>query len=220
VAGPLRTPGFRDWLAKNEAIQAFRRMRAGSDLHSKLIGAGVDPGLLEQFLASDRSRKIEGASPDARACGRKLGELVERGGMVAGGAALRRRLGARPSGDVDVFFRGFAAWAQATLETRAFPAIDACWFEREPWEAFDLAASCIAFGKDGDSSCPECEQALSAGVCDVRLDRIFHPVATLGRVAKYGDRWGFKFPAGKLAQIAALHGVAGAVVDRAFVHAI
>lgn len=220
IVGPLRTPGFRDWLAKNEAIQAFRHMRTGSDLHRELIGRGVDSSLLDEFLASDRSRKIPESHPDARACGRKLGELLEGGGLVCGGAALRRRLGTAPSGDVDVFFRGFAAWVRATLETRAFPAIDVCWYEREPWEAFDLAASCLAFGRDGESSSPECERALSTGTCDIRLDRIFHPVATLGRVAKYGDRWGFKFPAGKLAQIVALHGVTGSVVDRAFAHAV
>lgn len=214
----LRTPGFRDWLAKNEAIQAFRRMQAGSDLHLKLLERGVDSGLLDRFLSSDRSRKISGSRPDARACGRKLGELLEKGGMVAGGAALRRRLGSSPSGDVDVFFRGFSAWAQATLETRAFPAIDVCWYEREPWEGFDLTASCIAFGNGGESSSPECEKALSTGICDIRLDRIFHPVATLGRAAKYGDRWGFKFPAGKMAQIVAMHGVSGPVVDQAFAH--
>lgn len=215
MSSPIQTPGFREWVRKNEVIQVFRTMTERSEVYARL-SKSVDSDLLRQFLASDRSRKIAGSDPGIKECGRKLRQLVEKGGFVAGGCALHQRLGTRSSGDVDVFFRGFDAWAQATLETRGFPHIDVCWFEQEPWETFDLTATCLAFGKDGEISSPECEKALETKVCEIRLDWIFHPVATCGRIVKYGQRWGFKFPSRQVAQLVVLHGVPEDVAKKAF----
>lgn len=191
-------------------------MDVGSKTFHRLVQAGVSADALESFSRSDRKRKIDGAVPGRAATANKLRELLDRGAVVAGGAALRVALGmSERAPDVDVFVCGFPEWVTATLETREFPTLDVCWYDREPWETFDLTASMCALGSDGLHMSPECERTLETGVCDVIEDRVFHPVATLGRVVKYGKKYGFTFPAQKLVRIAALHGVPDQILQSA-----
>lgn len=195
-------------------VASFKNIKAGSNLHESLITAGVDEGLLSDFLRSDRTYKSPHDISVASTL-RSVSSLVERGGVIAGGAAVKSWLMMGGVRDFDIFFNDFPAYVQAVLETRQDSRIDICLFEKFPYEFFDLTPAMVAIFKSGFDVAPECEEAFKTGVGDIKLDAIFMPVATLRRVAKYGKNYGVKFTASRIIHVAARYGVRQDVVDEA-----
>jgi hypothetical protein len=94
-------------------------------------------------------------------------------------------------------------------------------YDVSPTESFDLTPTMASMTREGAVPDPECEAAFRTGVGEVRVDQVFHPVATLRRVTKYGAAYGLKFRASQLILITALHGVKRQdVVDAAMAYAV
>ncbi len=203
----IETPGLKRWLVKRDLIGQVRDLKQGSELHERLLEAGTNQEDLGLFLDSDRTRKTSGVLPKPEETQRKIDSLVESGGMVAGGAALRSYLFMEPARDCDIFFNNLVAYARATIETRRFPGIDCCLYDIKPYEDFDLNLSMIAYGKYGYDISAEYSVAVNGGICEIRAERIIHPVATLRRVAKYGQTYKIKFLASQIIGLAAIYGV-------------
>ncbi len=209
----LDTPGVRVWMERRSRIEALKGLRAGSGMYASLLESGVSQELLDGYLASDRSYKA-GSPSEPR------GLLVERltgaGGVISGGHALRKYLFLDPGRDVDVFFNEFPKFVQAVLESRSDPTVDVCLYDSVPYESFDLTPSEVSVSGGGEFSSSDAFDTFSeSGRGEIRMDNVFHPVATLRRLVKYGLLYGARFPSEQIAVLAAMWGVRSDVVDRA-----
>jgi hypothetical protein len=191
------------WAELRTELHCLQTLELGSDLHRSLLSNGVDAEALEEWVLSERTRKApkcaKGQTLDPEEI---VQELVDRGASVAGGAALRARLGMNGSRDVDIFVRGLSSFASALLIAWSYPTVDVCLYRNEPWELFDLAAGMCAWSSSGFSCDPRHEESIKTKVSDIELGAIVHPRATLGRIVKYGQQYGFRFPASKVMMMA------------------
>lgn len=184
--------GYGHWTRIRAKVDAFKTLRRDQALYHDLIEAGVNAQLLDNWLNGPRTHKKEGSKSSKEALDIVLSCLLNMGGMVSGGAALRKWLKITESTkDIDIFFGHYPAWVQATLIAWKIPQIDVCLYEKLPWEGFDLSPSKLAFNRNEFKISDECRQAIETNTCSIDFDTIIHPVATLGRACKYADRYGF-----------------------------
>lgn len=179
-------------------------MKEGDKLWRSLIDSGFSVDTLTKFVKAGCPRKFAGATPllkeDLKIYKK---HVMSDGGSISGGTAIRSFLGQKGEDrDVDVFFRTFEDFAKAHLAAINYSNVDICLYQHKPWELFDLEASCCATSLAGFSCSPKFEEVWETKKSDVRLDCIVHPLATLRRVVKYGDRYGLKFPGDKVALMA------------------
>jgi len=142
-------------------------------------------------MNGDRGRKSRTAAPVRSNV--LVNKFLAMGGIVAGGAALCRKLHLPSSGDIDVFFNSYVDWVTATLLAYNDSAIDVCFYQEVPFELFDLDIACCAYDTCGFLESPICDKAASTGVSGVRLGNIILPVATLRRMVKYGLNYKTRF---------------------------
>ena len=184
-------------------------MEPGGAAWASLVAAGVDERALLRFMKEPgRPRK----APEARFRGarenvRLIGELLDAGGSIAGGAALDYVMGTRHSRDVDVFFDSLPGYASALLRAYDNPSVDVVLTGPVPWASFDLCAAMCSVSRRGADVSPRCAEALRTGVSDLDLSNVVFPAATVGRVAKYGRIRGFKFRAEQVILVGAAGGV-------------
>ncbi len=198
-------------------VHGLQTIEVDSPLFLDLVASRVDRTALESYIVSGRGRKHSDASPVPDPLDSPLvRSFFQRGGLVSGGAAVRSWLYSdSPNRDVDVFFGDFASFVSAHLDAYRVSNVDVCLYRSEPWELFDLDASCVALGVDGLSWSSEFDRAFSTGVCGVRMDRIVDPVATLRRVHKYGTSYGLRFRAPEILWLAVASGAPSDVVSQA-----
>lgn len=175
-------------------LSVLQGLRSPSADFENLVASGVDRPSLSSFVDRGCRRKSVGASRrPAGETSALVSKLVASGGVVAGGAALRKWLYADVPGDTDVFFNDFPSYVSAHLAAQDDLSIDVCLYRRAPYELFDLGISKCSFGSSEFDLDPSCEEALRTGVSDVALGSVVDARATLRRIAKYGARWGTRF---------------------------
>ena len=201
------TPAEERYAELKGRVLAFRTMDSGTRLCRDLVRSGVDPGALGAFLAGPRGRKRPGSVRPASSAA-LVRRLIESGGHVAGGAALRAWTGSGEAADVDVFFSSFPSWASATLAAYGDPRVDVCLFLEDPCEGFDLGAPMVSVGTSGFRPSARAIEARDTGVCTVLLDNVIHPVSTLGRIAKYASR-GYRFRRAEVDELVDRHSLRG-----------
>jgi len=193
------------WRKHYEKIQAFRKIKTGSRLYEYLVDAGVNERQLNAFI-SDGLRKT-GNLANSSEHKRQVDYLLDQGGIIAGGAALKSYLDMDNHNDVDMFFDSFSSYVKALLYTRDNPGIDTCLYETDPCELFDLDVSKIAFSKNGYCVSDECNDALDTGISGIDMWSIIHPIGTLQRVIKYSKRYAVRFKAEHVLFLAAAYNV-------------
>jgi len=183
----------------------------------ELVAAGVDKAGLRRFTGEPgRPKKSPGARfPGPRENVRMIGELLDDGGAIAGGAALDYVMGTRLSRDVDVFFADPGAYARALIRTYDNPAVDVVLSGPVPWASFDVCAAMCSVSRRGTDVSPRCAEAVRTGVSGLDPSNVVHPAATVGRVRKYGRVRGFRFRAEQVIVVAAMGDVARADLEDA-----
>lgn len=188
------------WAEVRLQLHAFQTMKEGDETWDRLTKDGLNSCVLSAFIKAGCPRKDENATPlGKRGLTAFQDQMVEIGGVVSGGSAVRRILGKQGlDRDLDIFFPSIEIFARAHLAALNHSNVDLCLYRNEPWEFFDLEASCCAIGSLGSSYSPGFEKTWKSGVSDIRLSCIVHPLATLRRIDKYGTRYGLKFPGDKM----------------------
>lgn len=212
------TPGTKLWLKRRHQASQISGLVEGSPLFQDLLRSGVKESELARFIRSGNLIKVP-VPRTASENERHVRRLVERGGSVAGGCALREYTFRETSGDTDVFFGDFLSFARSVVESTTYPKVDVCLYDTSPYESFDLTAPMIARSSSGFDVSPECEKAIATGVCEIRPDWIFHPAATIRRVAKYGEVYGMRFKATQVQALASFYGVRDDLVRAALAYA-
>lgn len=209
------TPGLRLWLKRRDEVAKVKNLEFGSDLYFDILKVGTDKSDLDFFLSSDRSRKLD-VDQTPRDTIKKVDQLIKNGGILAGGAALRERLFPGTDGDFDVFYTDLPSFAKATIDTLEYPLIDVCLCEDDPVSSFDLTAPMAFRSSTKTVFSDESEKTIESGLCKIRFDWVFHPVATMGRVIKYGEKYGFRFERSQVASLGLRYGVSDQMMQEAF----
>jgi hypothetical protein len=208
------------WTDIRLKLLEYQNLEVGSELFKSLVVAGVNPGALQQFIDVGHGRKHPEAQPLHFI--QKIRQLLDAGGHIAGGAAIRAwRNQHCLDRDVDIFFNDFTQFIRAHLSTFYNSRIDICLFQDKPYELFDLDACCAAYSPaSGFDVDPACQQAHETRVSHIRMDCIVHPTATLRRVAKYGQRYAMKFIASEILWLAMVGKVESDIVKEAIKYSI
>jgi hypothetical protein len=138
---------------------------------------------------------------------------------VSGGAALRSYLYLDDARDYDLFFRDMPSFVKAHLAVYDNPLIDVCLYDEKPYELFDLAACKCSYSSAGYDTSPDFDRAMSTGISDIELGAIVHPLATLRRVIKYGEKYNLRFPLQKVILLATTSSGDKAIAARAMRYA-
>lgn len=183
------------WAELRLEVHRLQTVEVGSATFHRLLDSGVDESALREYIACGRGRKHPLAAPVPDPASSPLvASLLSSGGSISGGHAVRSwTFSTSPDRDVDVFFGDFPSFVSAHLAAYRVKNVDVCLYRHEPWELFDLDASCVSLSRTGFSFAPEFSEAFETGVCGVRMNRIVDPVATLRRIAKYGSSYGLRF---------------------------
>jgi hypothetical protein len=209
------------WAKHRLKLHEFQTLERGSELYDHLVSSGISSRQLDGYIGCGRGRKREGCTPPAdSATIHQVAELVRLGGSVSGGAALRSWLYLDDARDYDLFFRDMPSFVKAHLAVYDNPLIDVCLYDDKPYELFDLAACKCSYSSAGFDISPDFDQAMSTGISDIELGAIVHPLATLRRIAKYGEKYNLRFPLQKVILLATTSSGDKSVVSRALRYAV
>jgi len=209
------------WAKHRVSLYQFQTLQRNSNLYQYLVSSGVQRSDLDDYINSGRGRKRPNSAPSSfQVTDNQLDGLLAMGGSVAGGAALRSWLYLDEARDFDVFFPNIVSFVKAHLAVYDNPLIDICLYEQTPYELFDLAASKCAYSSSGFSLSSSFEEAMDTGVSDIELEAIVHPLATLRRVIKYGNKYNLKFPRQKILVLATTDSIDKNVVQKALDYSV
>lgn len=200
-------------------VASFYTMNEGDDLWYQLIDNGIRRRPLRQFLSvPGRPKKHPERSHQGQVTP-LLGDLLDAGGVISGGAALDSVLQEHRSRDIDLFFNDFTAYVQATLDSYYDPRIDVIFYSGQPWDTFDIDVPAISISRQGVEISPQARRAITTGISNIVLSNVVYPEATLGRVAKYGAR-GFRFPRSQIQSLRHHESVTRSTYDAALHFAV
>ena len=208
------------WAELRIELYEFQTITRDSQLYRHLSASGVSSERLDAYIRNGCGRKARGCViPSADETSSQVEKLLDAGGSIAGGSAVRKWLFVDGARDYDVFFPDIVSFVNGHLSVFDNPIIDVCLYRETPYELCDLTASECAYSKAGFLTSRDFDIAMETGVADIKLSAIVDPKSTLRRVAKYGELYGLKFPREKILVLATTGNMDREIAQRALDYA-
>ena len=209
------------WADLRTQLYEFQTLTKESRLYNNLVSSGVPFEELDSYIRNGCGRKHKNCViPPQRITEEQLDTLLNMGGRVAGGAAIRKWLYLDEARDFDIFFSDMTAFVKGHLLAFNNPIIDICLYRNEPYELFDIDASKCSYSSSGFVLSYEFKRTMETGISDVELSAIVDPRSSLRRIAKYGESYGLKFPYQKIIMMATTSGIDRKIIDEALKYAV
>ena len=180
----------------HKSVKSLADLRIGQPVYQELINHGSSEEDLDDFILGGCVKSVN-AKFDRTEFLSSLKEILDAGGIIAGGFASRRffnKLDSSRDRDVDIFLNDRISWMQYVIKTRYIAGIDVCLYFDSPWEFFDIEASCCSIDAFGTlRSSDGAKAARDTGVCSIIPYNIINPSATAKRIVKYNDKYGLRF---------------------------
>jgi len=125
----------------------------------------------------------------------EIDRLLDRGGLISGGAALSYIFRQHNTIDVDIYFNNPVKYIETLLANWDNGLIDVCFYLDEPYEFHDLGVTRCSISRDGQDVSSLCQTAMDTRVCDVISDSVIWPMGTARRIIKYSIILNMKFKA-------------------------
>ncbi len=182
------------WTSLLARASLLYRMEPGDWFYQVLLARNIPEETIKEFISHECRPKCKAAIPATQEeLVVSMGEALDRGGFLAGGAALAQVTKMYRSSDADIFFNDPATWAEFVVRFRNISTIEFCLYEKDPWETFDLSVVKLAIGKDGVIASDECREAMSTMISGIDIANLAYPELSINRCVKYHDRLGIAF---------------------------